>query len=129
MNENNVCDDLNLSSSSIVCEPHVNLTQTSKNELKIFHVNARSLTGKLSEFLLLIDQYKVDVFSVTETWFQDGNEHQMAYVTIPSYKLYSSPCKDRVPGGGVAVYVKDSLKVNLCNRLNNLAENKKIEHL
>ena len=90
------------------------------NNIKMLYTNVRSLTSgtKGEELQVLIKTENVDVVGITETWGKaDILDSEMK---IPGFKLYR---KDRATvndkkGGGVALYVKNSLRVDECDSLN-----------
>ena len=75
--------------------------------LKIMHLNTQSMVSTFNEFLLLVTQYSFDVFTLSETWLKN-NPYLLEYVTIPGYSaLFRN--RDVIRGGGVGVYIRESL--------------------
>ena len=75
--------------------------------LKIMHLNTQSMVSMFNEFLLLVTQYSFDVFTLSETWLKN-NPYLLEYVTIPGYSaLFRN--RDVIMGGGVGVYIHESL--------------------
>lgn len=77
--------------------------------LKIVHINARDLRtcGKLFELQMLADTFNIDVICVSETFFTEFDCR--AYPLIGFIQL--SVVRDIRSGGGVSVYVRDSIEV------------------
>ena len=82
-------------------------TQLSRVELpNIFLSNTQSLMNKFDEAKIVFEQQSVDVGVITESWFKSSfEEHQL---NISGYELFTKS-RDNMRGGGVAVYVRDSL--------------------
>lgn len=78
--------------------------------LKVCHVNAQSLTAHLDEFRLNFLKTKWDVICISETWLDHSIDS--GFISLPEYTLFR---KDRIGkrGGGVGVYVHNSLKAKL----------------
>ena len=73
-------------------------------KLSYLYLNATSLDNKLNEFKVVIEQYKPNVISVTETWFKSDS-----VVNIEGHHLYSKDRSDGRKGGGVCLYIDNSL--------------------
>jgi len=74
------------------------------------HINAQSLLSKTNDVELLIQEREIDVLCISETWLTNDLEDK--YVCFPNYNIYR---QDKGRGGGVAIYVRDNLKVNPLN--------------
>jgi len=72
--------------------------------LKVGHLNAQSLcdVAHQSEFLDTFSNCGLDIITVSETWFKDGDKFN-----LPGYNMFNINRKDR-NGGGVAVFSKTS---------------------
>ena len=82
---------------------------TNQRGLKFLHQNIRSLRGKLAELNILISQCpNLHILAFTETWLNDSITD--GEVSLPGYSIYRSDRDDGL-GGGIAVYVKESLSV------------------
>ena len=88
---------------------------TTRNKLRVFYVNARSLRNKFSELeeIAFTDNY--DIIRVTESWLNLQNRDFLAKYNIPGYVTFE---KSRVNkhGGGVVLYIKDSLNPILLSK-------------
>jgi Reverse transcriptase (RNA-dependent DNA polymerase) len=98
---------------------HDILSETSKNypsSLKITHINAQSLVDAdhFSEFQTLFGDSKFDVIAISETFLKPTIPD--SFIELPGYTVYRNDRKVK-RGGGVAVYVRESLKSKIlpCN--------------
>ena len=64
--------------------------------------------SSINEISILLNEQDIDVLCITETWLLSNTPDE--FVSIPNYKIYR---KDKGRGGGVCIYVKCSLKVNV----------------
>ena len=80
------------------------------------HLNARSLLGNLDKFKILLSNIKkpFSVIGITETWLNDQT-HDL--VDISGYKFVSNH-RTTKPGGGVGLYLQNSLEYKLCSKCN-----------
>lgn len=78
----------------------------SRTNISILHSNVRSLNKNLSPLLsFIVEQGKsFEIIATTETWLKK-NEN----ITIPGYTTLSQPRNSQFRGGGVAMFVTDSL--------------------
>ena len=95
-----------------------NLQETSSNnyQFSTLCINARSIVNPVnftkSEGLITLLDYKPDVIGVTETWEQPNSFGQ--YKCLPGYTFVSNG-RINHRGGGVGMYVKNSLNFYVCN--------------
>ena len=76
----------------------------------IANLNIRSLPHKLDQLRLLLLDHPIDVLSLNETFLTaDFNDDDMF---IPGYSIFRNDRGSR-HGGGVAMYVRDNLSVNI----------------
>lgn len=84
-----------------------NVSQVHRNNLKIVHLNAQSLTYDchVNEFLHLFDGSHLDIIAVSETFYKTDAD----IVPLSGFNVY---CSNRTTheGGGVAVYIKSCYK-------------------
>lgn len=85
--------------------------QSSNDRLNICHFNACSLKNsfKIDEVRKTFRDSNVHLIAVTETWFK--SYISSCSMKIDGYKLFRND-RSRRTGGGVAVYVKKSIKVS-----------------
>lgn len=81
--------------------------------LKIMQINAQSINSrkKFNKFLTLLSllRYKIHVIVVSETWLDYSIS---ALYDIAGFQSYHS-CRRKTSGGGLCVYVSDSIPHNL----------------
>ena len=77
--------------------------------MKFIHQNIRSIRGKLDELNILISQCpNLHILAFTETWLDNGIAD--GEISLPGYKIFRSD-RPNGKGGGIAVYVKESLSI------------------
>src|SRR5215469_8014374 len=87
-----------------------NRHHTTTSELKATSFNDRSLRNKFNEFRAIVYSKNFDQIAITETWCNfKGRDFEFEY-KINGYQLFHRDRINRV-GGGVIVYVKDTLRV------------------
>ncbi|KAJ7414527.1 hypothetical protein BTVI_40948 [Pitangus sulphuratus] len=69
------------------------------------YTNASSVGNKQKELGAIAQQESCDVVAITETWWDDSHDWSAA---MDGYKLFRKDRQGR-RGGGVALYVRDSL--------------------
>jgi len=92
--------------------------QTTDVNFSVLHVNARSLSKNFEQLYVYLTNldHRFSIIAITETWTTVNNE--MIY-KIPGYNHVVKSRDGR--GGGVALYVIDSLKFNVRADLNAIA--------
>ena len=78
------------------------------DHLKIEHLNAQSLIGNFNQIEAHILSRDIDVMCISESWLLPLTANR--FIDIPGYSVYRC---DAGMGGGVCVYVKEDLKVNI----------------
>ena len=73
-----------------------------REKLNLFYANASSF-NKMEELEAKVDSEEYDVVAVSETWFKESNWR----TGLEGYKVYR--CDRERIGGGVAIWVKDSI--------------------
>ena len=83
------------------------------NGVRCYYTNANSLMNKMDEFRHQVGGAGYHIMAVTETWANSGVGD--AEMTIDGYIMYRRDRKGEVGcrGGGVVMYVKDSLRSEL----------------
>jgi hypothetical protein len=81
----------------------------------ILLINARSLWNKLDELRVLAANSKPDCIAVTETWFT--SDQPDGILLLKNYSLFRADRCSRT-GGGVCLYVHDSLQLEIPTQLN-----------
>ena len=79
-------------------------------EIKCLYINARSIMNKLNEFGVTVEELGPDVIGVTESWVTD--QVLDSELAIGGYVLFRADRQggDAARGGGVLLYVKESLQ-------------------
>ena len=79
--------------------------------LSIVHLNIRSLNTNFENFrnLLTESNHCFNVICLRETWFSDEDFKNNSNYQIPKYKAIHHERKTGKRGGGVLVYIKNSL--------------------
>jgi len=103
---------------------HLEILQSNRNQTSIAHINTQSLLSSFDEFTVMLNIYKFDIITLSETWLQ-SNQQQLDYVKIPGYnQLFKN--RDNKRGGGVGLYAKE----NFCfTPRNDLTKNCNLEIL
>ena len=94
-----------------------------RNSLQVYYTNSRSLRNKMDEFRTLISTEKIDIAIFSETWMNTESREFLAEYQVSCYNIYESNRQGR-KGGGVAIYVKDSLN---CYRKSDIKINENTE--
>ena len=77
----------------------------------VTHLNTQSLPSSFDKFSYMMNNYKFDIVTLSETWLKN-NKTQLEYVQIDGYK---SEFKNREPkfGGGLGFYIKEHMSFNV----------------
>ena len=94
----------NLANIPILRPSRQNIKHTLPN---ILLFNARSLFNKIDELTIIINQQNADVIMVTETWLTDVIPDEALH--IPDFNIVTRKDRPTRRGGGVAVYIRESL--------------------
>lgn len=81
-----------------------------KKQLSLIHLNAQSLQNKKEsvDFLLNNLNHRFDFLAFTETWSIDNRDT----IQFTNYSC-ASICRENKRGGGVSIYVHESVKYNI----------------
>ncbi len=82
--------------------------------LKVYYTNCRSLRNKRDLLRVKACVENFDIIAVTETWIDTNSKKFESEFKIEGYELFHEDRKGR-RGGGVAIYVKDSLRFTVNN--------------
>ena len=82
------------------------------NYLCLAHVNAQSIRNKISSFPHYLQDEKIDICAITESWLKPDDVIHPEEIVPPRYDILSKPRSDGRLGGGVALVYKSSMKVN-----------------
>ena len=91
-----------------------NKSRNYNSKMSVLHINARSINKNFDNVMLLINSIKITfkVIAISETWIDD--KHNQVLPQIPGYTCFSKPRTER-KGGGLALYIQDTLKSLLIN--------------
>ena len=81
-------------------------------QVKLAHINARSIGNKIQPFQEYITKRKVDLCAVRETRVKGDDTCLPKEIPAPGYKILTTPRASNRPGGGVPLVYKNSFKVN-----------------
>ena len=90
---------------------HKNNLLDNKHLLKILHLNCQSLASTFTEFEAMNYECNFDILTLSETWLTE-NQNLLNYVELSGYDLYYNN-RENKRGGGVAAYVRESLKCKI----------------
>ena len=68
------------------------------------------------EFNVMLQEHPFDILTLSETWLKD-DVNLLNYVQIPGYK-FSYKNRNERRGGGVGLYIKDSIEYKVRHDLN-----------
>ena len=113
LNTNSVNQDLLLDTNRLnnintPIEQLNNDLRNNQNWLRVVHINARSVTGHLSEITRLITETNSDIMGISETFIKDDTPENR--YNIENYKLYTEN-RTHTKQGGVGIYVKENITV------------------
>ena len=77
--------------------------------------NARSIRNKFIDLEALAASEKYHIIGVSESWLDTENRDFLAEYNLPGYSLFSCERNNRL-GGGVILYVKDSLQISFIEK-------------
>ena len=83
------------------------------------------MVSSFVEFDLMLQEHPLFILSLSETGLKD-DANLLNYVQIPGYK-FSYKNRNERTGGGVGLYIKDSIEYKVHHDLNKIDES--IEHL
>ena len=96
------------------------LLSMSKHDFSLLNINIRSLSKNFENFKLLLEnlRFPFKIICITETWYQGDIETNSKF-SIPGYKIIHQPRANssHSQGGGVCIFVHDSLNFKTLNYL------------
>ena len=97
-----------------LADAKVNLNK-SKNKFSIIHVNLRSMKKNFEEFrdLLAELQFSFSMICITETWLANSSFESDSSMHLANYKSYHYERKTGKKGGGVCVFMHETLKYKI----------------
>ena len=104
-------------SSNKVCLDTIKIKESIiGSSCSLLNVNVRSLGKNFITFSELVNEIPTDIIAVTETW----HPYNSAVNLKDYHDIVIKVRKNRKLGGGVALYIKKSLKFELHSEINNL---------
>jgi len=102
----------------ILCKESLFFLTDMKSSLLVCHLNVRSIVAHFPQFkeCVLKDQY--DLVAISETWLSPSVSD--AQIMLNGYSLVRRDRGGR--GGGVAIYIKNSINFNLINTSNSIEQ-------
>lgn len=86
--------------------------------LNIFYLNVRSLLPKIADIEFLLNNIKIDILCISETWLTGAIGCEI--VTIAGYNFVGRDRSAR--GGGVGIYIRSNLQFTLLNYSDNIEQ-------
>ena len=97
------------------------ISETEDSEIiNAIHVNIRSLLKNFDNRLDILkdNNYSFNVFCIAEVWCTESTLKNNSKLHLPNLDIISQERKrNKCDGGGVLIYIHNSLKCNLCNDL------------
>ena len=82
---------------------------SSRDSLKVYYTNSRSLRNKIDELRAVTVSEDIDIICISETWAKLDKKQFRSEFSINGYKLYNTDRSSDRKGGGVMVYIRDDL--------------------
>ena len=100
----------NVSIKTSMSKGRIKLTNTDngENHIKVYYCNSRSVRNKIDLLKGLASVERPAVIAITETWLDTEGRDFKSEFEIEGYNVYHKDRKGRT-GGGVAIYVENSL--------------------
>ena len=92
--------------------------QNRPSNLRVMHLNTQSMVSTFNEFLLTVNNYALDIITLSKTWLKD-NPLLMEYVTISGFNT-EFRSRNTIRDGGVGSYIKDTIKYKRRRDIENL---------
>ena len=96
-----------------------------RNLLSLVQLNTQSMVSSFDEFAIFANKHSFDIIAVTETWLKN-DPNLLEYVKIDGYNMHYNN-RDGRRGGGVGLYIKDSIKYKMWDDITRPDPN--LEHL
>ena len=93
--------------------------KTNKTLPNILSLNARSIFQKTDELAHVVYKHNSDVVMVSETWLSDDiPDEALHFPGVPGFSVIRNDRVDK-RGGGVAVFIKDTIPFKICRNFSN----------
>jgi potassium voltage-gated channel Eag-related subfamily H protein 8 len=113
--------DINDSTKNFPASTHKE--NNSSREFTIYHQNIRGISSKIDEFQVSLYHYRPQVICLTEHHLRT---EEITNVNLDQYKLGTFSCRKDYKGGGVSIYISQSLQCSVIN-LENYNKEKDLE--
>ncbi|XP_065672061.1 uncharacterized protein LOC136089894 [Hydra vulgaris] len=92
------------------------------NSFSILHINIRSLKKNFESLKQFLYKIKIDfqIICLSETWCQDKNVENDSYFQIPNYNVVHQIRDLGKEGGGLCMFIKNSLLFKFNSNLNSI---------
>jgi exonuclease III len=84
----------------------------SSGNFKIYHQNIRGISGKVDEFQISLHHNRPQVICLTEHHLKT---EEIININLDQYKLGTFFCRQEHKGGGVCIYISQSLQCSIIN--------------
>lgn len=95
-------------------------TTVHQDELTCFYINARNITNKFEQLEAWVSDLKPDIVGITESW--TGSHILDAELTLEGYDLFRQDRPVDRCGGGVLLYIRNSLHAVQCSLVSQFPE-------
>ena len=92
-----------------------NSSRDKSNKVKCCLFNARSIRNKFIDLEALAALEEYHIIGISESWLDTENRDFLAEYNLPGYTLFSCERNNRL-GGGVILYVKDTLQISFIEK-------------
>jgi hypothetical protein len=91
------------------------LTSFKLSKFSILNINIRSMHKNFENFKSMLHDldFQFKIISITETWSKGGDLEQDSNFQVPNYSVIHQPRADEKQGGGVCVFIHESLRGRL----------------
>lgn len=90
--------------------------KSSKVALNVCHLNVRGLISSIDTLRLLLENYDVQFFGVTETWLLKNTVVHSKAIELPGFKFVRHDRQVEKSHGGVGLYVKKGINAKIIRR-------------
>ena len=118
-------ETISVTDQAIQNNVHSETLERYRNHLGIAHQSTQSMSSTFDEFQVMVYHHTFDIITLSETWLRNFT-NLLQYVQIPAYSFrYKN--RDEWRGGGVGMYIKDTIKYKEPQDLSKLDET--IKHM